>query len=205
MKHTLQLDNPKLWWPAGYGEPNLYDVSCNSRRGRTRFPTPSVSRPACASSPTARRAARCGSGSTAGASFPGRQLGLRRIHAALPRARIRRGGALPRGDELHHDPQLGGADRRRRILRSLRPARHRGVAGFLAGQSVGRSRPGRQRHVPAQREGLRAAHSQPSVRSGCTCGRNEGYPPKPIDDGIRATLASCIRACTTSPVRPTMW
>jgi hypothetical protein len=23
---ALQLPNPKLWWPAGYGEPNLYDV-----------------------------------------------------------------------------------------------------------------------------------------------------------------------------------
>jgi hypothetical protein len=27
VKHTLQLANPKLWWPAGYGEPNLYDVN----------------------------------------------------------------------------------------------------------------------------------------------------------------------------------
>jgi hypothetical protein len=24
---ALRLQNPKLWWPAGYGEPNLYDVS----------------------------------------------------------------------------------------------------------------------------------------------------------------------------------
>lgn len=27
VKHMLQLTNPKLWWPAGYGQPNLYDVS----------------------------------------------------------------------------------------------------------------------------------------------------------------------------------
>ena len=27
VKHTLQLSHPKLWWPAGYGQPNLYDVS----------------------------------------------------------------------------------------------------------------------------------------------------------------------------------
>jgi hypothetical protein len=25
--YTLQLANPRLWWPAGYGQPNLYDVS----------------------------------------------------------------------------------------------------------------------------------------------------------------------------------
>ena len=24
--NPLRLDNPKLWWPKGYGEPNLYDV-----------------------------------------------------------------------------------------------------------------------------------------------------------------------------------
>ncbi len=27
VKQTLQLANPKLWWPAGYGQPNLYDVN----------------------------------------------------------------------------------------------------------------------------------------------------------------------------------
>jgi beta-galactosidase/beta-glucuronidase len=27
VKQTLTLKNPKLWWPAGYGEPSLYDVS----------------------------------------------------------------------------------------------------------------------------------------------------------------------------------
>ena len=26
VKHTLQLANPKLWWPAGYGDQNLYKV-----------------------------------------------------------------------------------------------------------------------------------------------------------------------------------
>ena len=23
---ALRLDHPRLWWPAGYGEPDLYDV-----------------------------------------------------------------------------------------------------------------------------------------------------------------------------------
>ncbi|HLJ46381.1 MAG TPA: discoidin domain-containing protein [Bryobacteraceae bacterium] len=27
VQHTLQLASPKLWWPAGYGQPNLYTVS----------------------------------------------------------------------------------------------------------------------------------------------------------------------------------
>jgi len=33
VKHTLQLANPKLWWPAGYGQPNLYDVSLQLETG----------------------------------------------------------------------------------------------------------------------------------------------------------------------------
>jgi beta-galactosidase/beta-glucuronidase len=27
VKHNLVVLNPKVWWPAGYGQPNLYDVS----------------------------------------------------------------------------------------------------------------------------------------------------------------------------------
>ena len=80
-----------------------------------------------------------------------RQLGLQRIDAALPRPRIRRRRALSPRHELHHDPQLGGPDRRRRLLRSLRPLRHRGLAGFLAGQSLGRPDPDDNAHVPEQR------------------------------------------------------
>ena len=40
--------------------------------------------------------------------------------------------------------------------------------------------------------------NHPSI--GLYCGRNEGFPPKPLDDGIRKVCwPSCIRASTTSP------
>jgi len=44
VKQTLQIANPKLWWPAGYGQPNLYDVNLqfetapNAVSGRQEFP-----------------------------------------------------------------------------------------------------------------------------------------------------------------------
>ena len=42
--------------------------------------------------------------------------------------------------------------------------------------------PGRRRHVHAQRDRHGQPHPHhPSV--GLYCGRNEGYPPKPLDDG----------------------
>ena len=31
---ALRLQNPKLWWPAGYGEQNLYDVKLSFETGR---------------------------------------------------------------------------------------------------------------------------------------------------------------------------
>lgn len=31
---ALRLQNPKLWWPAGYGEPNLYDVKLSFAVGK---------------------------------------------------------------------------------------------------------------------------------------------------------------------------
>ena len=73
----------------------------------------------------------------------GRQLGIQRIDAALPRARVRSGDAVPPRHALQHGAELGGADRRGRILRSGRPQRHRDHAGFLAGESLGRAGPGR--------------------------------------------------------------
>jgi hypothetical protein len=30
---SLHFENPKLWWPKGYGEPNLYDVSLSFKAG----------------------------------------------------------------------------------------------------------------------------------------------------------------------------
>jgi hypothetical protein len=34
VKQSLHVDHPKLWWPAGYGDPNLYDVTLQSRDRR---------------------------------------------------------------------------------------------------------------------------------------------------------------------------
>jgi len=40
--------HPKLWWPAGYGDPNLYDVTLLSRNRQGAVPTPKPSTPAYA-------------------------------------------------------------------------------------------------------------------------------------------------------------
>ena len=45
---ALHLRNPKLWWPVGYGEPNLYDVELTVNRGQRGLSTKSASKPDCA-------------------------------------------------------------------------------------------------------------------------------------------------------------
>ncbi|EPS31044.1 putative beta-mannosidase [Penicillium oxalicum 114-2] len=35
-KMTVKVDNPKLWWPHGYGEQTLYKISVSLRRGNTQ-------------------------------------------------------------------------------------------------------------------------------------------------------------------------
>ena len=44
--------------------------------------------------------------------------------------------------------------------------------------------------VPGQRAPTWSTASARIRRSGLYCGRNEGYPPKPLDDAIRALLAA---------------
>ncbi len=134
------------------------------RRRRPGSRTRSPSRPACGSSPTARRAARCGSGSTAGASSAAAATGASPSRSCATAAR-----EYDVAVRYHRDMNFTmirnwvGPDRRRRVLRGLRPARHRRLAGLLARQPVRRARPRRRRPVPAQRARHRAAHPQPSL------------------------------------------
>ncbi len=136
---ALRLHNPKLWWPNGYGDPNLYRVELEFAADGAVSDQQVIQR---RRAPLhlqrgRRRAAHLRQRSPLRGAR--RQLGIPRIHAPLPRPRIRRRGALSPRHEFHHDPQLGGADRRRSFLRRLRPLRDRGLAGFLAGQPLGRA------------------------------------------------------------------
>ena len=39
----IQVNNPKLWWPAGYGEPNLYEVDVEFRHAGIKLASRTVS------------------------------------------------------------------------------------------------------------------------------------------------------------------
>ena len=157
----LRLANPRLWWPNGYGEPSLYDVELRFETSAAVSDAKafSVGRAAVHAHPRGRHPQDVDQRPPL---HPTRwQLGIPRVDAPVSRPRVRRGRPLPQGSELQHDPQLGGADGRRRVLRGLRQARHRRVAGLLAGQPVGRPRsPGGSRvHGQRDRPGEPRAHA----------------------------------------------
>ena len=153
---TLHLSHPKLWWPNGYGEQNLYPVEVSFETGgavsdRKTFRA------------GVRRFTYSEDNHTLRIWINGRRFVGRGGSWGFPESMLRYRAreydaavALSSRPEFHHDPQLGGANRRRCILRRLRQVRHRGVAGFLAGQSVRRAGPERSRHVPGQCARLRS-------------------------------------------------
>ena len=203
---ALRLANPRLWWPNGYGEQHLYDVEL---RFETGAGTASDIEAIQGRGPPVHAHLRRRHAPHVGQRPPvrpaRRELGLPRVDAAVSRPRVRRRGPLPQGPELHHDPQLGGPDRRRRVLRRLRPPRHRRLAGLLAGQPVGRPRPELERRVHGERRGPRRPDSHAPV------GRPLLRPQRGLPGRSRSTTPSgrCSRrgtpTCPTSRVRPTTW
>ena len=91
-------------------------------------------------------------------------------------------------DELHHDPQLGRANRRRRAFYEACD-RHGIVVWqdfWLANPFDGPIPDDNAMFLANSRDFVLRIRNHASV--GLYCGRNEGYPPKPLDDGIRALL-----------------
>ena len=138
---ALRLKNPKLWWPNGYGDQNLYSVELRFDAGGKVSRSKIV--PDRRAAVYLQRRRRHAEDLDQRKAFrrTRRKLGISGNQPALSCARVRHRPRLSQGYELHHDPQLGGPDRRRRILRGLRQIRHGDLAGFLAGESRGRPRP----------------------------------------------------------------
>ncbi len=92
----LRLNNPKLWWPAGYGEPNLYQVETS------KFETAGGVSDSTSFQAGVRQFTYSEEGGALRMWINGRRFiprggnwGFPRIDAALPRARVRRRGPLP--------------------------------------------------------------------------------------------------------------
>jgi hypothetical protein len=186
---ALQLTNPNLWWPAGYGDPNLYPV-------KLEFVT-------------------AGSAVSDSKSF---QAGVRQMSYSVEGAALRiwingkrfvpRGGnwGFVESNLRYRAREYDAAVRYHRDMNFTMIRNWVGQIGddefyeacdrygivvwqdfWLANPSDGPDPDDNDLFLRNVRDTVLRIRNHPSI--GLYCGRNEGYPPKPIEEGIRQTLA----------------
>ncbi|MBZ5566182.1 MAG: discoidin domain-containing protein, partial [Acidobacteriia bacterium] len=186
---TLRLQNPKLWWPAGYGEPNLYEVELKFETDNG--PSSDVKR--------FKAGVREMSYSTAG--------GLLKIWVNGRRF-VARGGNWGFGESMlrYRAREYDAAVRYHRDMNFTMIRNWVGQIGgdafyeacdrhgvmvwqdfWLANPWDGPDPKDNDLFMRNVRDTVLRIRNHPSI--GLYCGRNEGYPPKPLEDGIRKALA----------------
>jgi hypothetical protein len=190
VKHTVELRNPKLWWPAGYGGASLYDVKLGFETG--------------------------GNGVSDSNTF---QAGVRQFTYSEDGGALRlwingrrfvpRGGNWGFGESMlrYRAREYEAAVRYHREMNFNMIRNWVGQVGddefyeacdrngivvwqdfWLANPWDGPDPDDDAMFLRNVKDYVLRIRNHPSV--GLYVGRNEGYPPKTIDDGIRATLAA---------------
>jgi hypothetical protein len=190
VKHTLELTNPKLWWPAGYGQPNLYDVSLQFetaakaisdsktfQAGIRQF-TYSEEGHALRMWINGRRFIPKGGNWGFGESmlrYRAREYDAAvRYHAEMNFNMIRNWVGQVGEDEFYEACDRYGVV----VWQDF----------WLANPWDGPNPDDNGMFLSNVKDYVLRIRSHPSI--GLYVGRNEGYPPKTIEDGIRATLAA---------------
>jgi hypothetical protein len=190
VKHSMQLREPKLWWPAGYGQPNLYEVALEFV--------------AADKTVSDRKAFQSGV----------RQFTYSEEGGALKiwingRRFIPKGGNWGFGESMlrYRAREYDAAVRYHREMNFNMIRNWVGQIGddefyeacdrhgvvvwqdfWLANPWDGPDPDDNALFLKNAKDFVLRIHSHPSV--GLYCGRNEGFPSKPIDDGIRGMLAA---------------
>ena len=189
VKTTLHLANPKLWWPAGYGDPNLYKVEM-------KFETADK---AVSDTKHFEAGVRQFTYSEEGGALRiwinGRRFIARGGNWGFPESML-----LYRGRE--YDVAVGyHADMHFTMIRNwvgqtgdeefYEACDRHGIVVWqdfwLANPADGPDPDDNDLFLSNVRDYVLRMRNHASM--GLYCGRNEGYPPKPIDEGIRKTLA----------------
>jgi hypothetical protein len=188
VSQPLHLNNPRLWWPAGYGEPNLYTVSLT-------FETAA----GVSQSKTFQSAVRQFTFSEDGGALKIWINGKRFIP---------RGGnwGFPESMLRYRAREYDAAVRYHKDMNFTMIRNWVGQTGddafydacdrwgivvwqdfWLANPADGPDPDDNDLFLRNARDFLLRIRTHPSV--GLYCGRNEGYPPKPLDDGLRKLVA----------------
>jgi hypothetical protein len=189
VKHALHLANPKLWWPNGYGDPNLYTVDL-------RFETANH---AVSDTKSFQAGVRQFTYSEDGGALRiwinGRRFiplgGNWGFSESMLRYRAREYDAAVRYHRDMHFTMI-----RNWVGQIGEDAfydacdRHGIVVWqdfWLANPYDGPDPDDNELFMRNVKDTVLRIRSHPSI--GLYCGRNEGYPPKPLEQGIRQTLA----------------
>ncbi len=188
VKHTLHLANPKLWWPNGYGEPNLYTV-------RLVF----EARHQVSDSKTFQAGVRQFTYKEEGGALKiwvnGRRFiplgGNWGFSESMLRYRAREYDAAVRYHRDMHFTMIRNWVGQIGEDAFYEACDRHGIVVWqdfwLANPYDGPDPDDNELFMRNVKDTVLRIRSHPSI--GLYCGRNEGYPPKALEDGIRQTLA----------------
>ncbi len=183
VKQTVALESPRLWWPNGYGPANLYEVELKFEDSDTRNFQAGV-----------RQFTYSEEGNVLRIWVNGRRFVPRGGNWGFSESMLRyRGREYEAAMRYHRDMhfnmvrdwvgQIGedafyeAADRNGIVIMQ---------DFWLANPWDGPDPDGNAMFLRNVRDTVLRIRSHPSI--GLYCGRNEGYPLKPLDDAIRAAL-----------------
>jgi hypothetical protein len=186
---ALHLANPKLWWPVGYGEPNLYPVTLSFLTGKgisdTKFFHTGI-----------RQFAYSEDGGVLKMWINGRRFIARGGNWGFPESMLRyRAREYETAMRYHRDEHFN-------MVRNwvgqtgdeafYEAADRNGVViwqdFWLANPWDGPNPDKNDLFLANARDYLLRIRNHASL--GLFCGRNEGFPPQPIDDGLRGLVAT---------------
>ncbi len=185
----LRLKNPKLWWPVGYGEPNLYDVEL-----AFEGPGGEVS-DTKAFKTGVRQMAFSEDGGKLKIWINGRRFVCRGGNWGFSESMLRyRGREFDAAVRYHREMNFTmirnwvGQTGQEELFEAC--DRH-GVMVWqdfwLANPWDGPDPDDNQLFLANARDMILRIRNHPSI--GLYCGRNEGFPPPPLEEGLRAALA----------------
>ena len=189
IKHALHLNNPKLWWPNGYGDPNLYTVSL-------RFETANQ---AVSDAKSFQAGVRQFTYSEDGGALKiwinGRRFvplgGNWGFSESMLRYRAREYDAAVRYHRDMHFTMIRNWVGQIGEDAFYEACDRHGIVVWqdfwLANPADGPDPDDNDLFMRNVKDTVLRIRSHPSI--GLYCGRNEGYPPKPLEAGIRQTLA----------------
>ena len=190
VRQALHLDHPKLWWPAGYGAPDLYPVELRFETAGRRVSDQKRFQAGV------RQFTYSEEGGALKIWINGRRFIPRGGNWGFPESMLRyrareydvavryhqdmhfnmiRDWVGQTGDEAFYD----ACDRHGIVVWQ---------DFWLANPADGPNPDDPEMFLRNAADYIQRIRSHPSI--GLYCGRNEGYPPKPIEDGLRKLLAA---------------